>query len=111
MLKAATRFKSWKNPSDGVELNLYCFHSNGSLVFDCNVRLSRISSILAAAATTALSARPTHGYLSLAASSGIEQIAYPCGEVLLCERLLDHCNARIEPTLVDDGVSGITRRE
>jgi len=48
---------------------------------------------------------------AVAGLSAIEQIAYPCGEALLCDRLLDHRNTRIEPTLVDDGVSGITGRE
>jgi hypothetical protein len=48
---------------------------------------------------------------AIAGLSGIEQIAYPRGEALLCDRLLDHRDAGIEPTLVDDGVSGITRRE
>jgi hypothetical protein len=42
---------------------------------------------------------------------GIEQIAYPCREALLRDRLLDHLDARIEPTLVDNGISGITRRK
>jgi hypothetical protein len=43
--------------------------------------------------------------------SGVEQVAYPCRETVLCDRLLDHRNAGIEPTLVDDGVSRIARRE
>src|SRR5262249_17892653 len=49
--------------------------------------------------------------LTSARLAGIEQVAYPCRESVLCDRLLDHRNAGIEPALMDDGVAGITRRE
>jgi hypothetical protein len=54
---------------------------------------------------------PTRSAAAGPYGDGIEQIAYPCREALLRDRLLDHLDARIEPTLVDNGISGITRRK